>query len=225
MLADGRKAINQSWDKICRLPRLVHAKARISAKNFVYGHLALVYGIICARHRHISTSNLLERPKMTRLAIALVLTTMIAVPAMAQNASQVASVKAGKACPGCNLFQADFDYEDISGKNLTGARIRQSDLSLSTADRTNFSRADLSFANMYGMRATGANFSRANLAQATLVGGYFSGSTFAGANLTSANISGADMAGSRGLTQAQLNTACGDSTTSLPRGLRVPTCR
>jgi uncharacterized protein YjbI with pentapeptide repeats len=173
----------------------------------------------------ILTPNLLERPKMKRLAIALILTTAIAVPTFAQNASQIAAVKAGKSCPGCNLFQADFDYEDISGKNLSGARIRQSDMSLSTADRTNFSRADLSLANMYGVRATGANFARANLSQAVLVGGYFSGSTFAGANMTGANISGAELAGARGLTQAQMNTACGDAETTLPGGLRVAACR
>jgi Pentapeptide repeats (8 copies) len=182
-------------------------------------------GINPASKLGISTPNTLERPKMKRLAIALILTTAVAAPAFAQNAGQIASVKAGKSCAGCNLFQADFDYEDISGKNLAGARIRQSDMSLSTADRTNFSRADLSLANMYGIRATGANFTRANLAQATLVGGYFSGSTFAGANMTGANISGAELAGARGLTQGQLNTACGDAETTLPRGLSVAICR
>jgi uncharacterized protein YjbI with pentapeptide repeats len=172
-----------------------------------------------------STPNLLERPKMKRIAIALLMSAAIAAPAFAQNASQIASVKSGRSCPGCNLFQADFDYEDISGKNLSGARIRQSDMSLSTADRTNFARADLSLANMYGVRATGANFSRANLAQAVLVGGYFSGSNFSGANLTGTNISGAELAGAHGLTQRQLNTACGDAETTLPRGLTVATCR
>jgi uncharacterized protein YjbI with pentapeptide repeats len=172
-----------------------------------------------------STPNLLERPKMKRLAIALLISAAVAAPAFAQNASQIASVKAGRSCPGCNLFQADFDYEDISGKNLSGARIRQSDMSLSTADRANFSRADLSLANMYGIRATGTNFARANLAQAVLVGGYFTGSNFAGANLTGTNISGAEMANARGLTQGQLNSACGDAETTLPRGLRVAACQ
>jgi uncharacterized protein YjbI with pentapeptide repeats len=185
----------------------------------------LACGMYPARRLRNSTPNLLERPKMKRIAIALLISAAIAAPAFAQNASQIAAVKSGKSCPGCNLFQADFDYEDISGKNLAGARIRQSDMSLSTADRTNFSRADLSLANLYGARATGANFSRANLTQAVLVGGYFSGSNFAGANLTGANISGAEMSGARGLTQGQLNSACGDAETTLPHGLRVATCR
>jgi uncharacterized protein YjbI with pentapeptide repeats len=58
-----------------------------------------------------------------------------------------------------------------------------------------------------------------------LVGGYFSSSNFAGANLANANLSGAELAGARGLTQAQLNKACGDAETTLPRGLTVPTCQ
>lgn len=161
---------------------------------------------------------------MKQLALTLVATCLVALPAMAQNASQIAQVKAGRSCPSCNLFQADFDYEDISRRNLAGSRLRQSDLSLSTAEYTNFSRADLSIANMYGMRATGANFARANLSQASMVGGYFSSANFAGAVLTGANLSGAEAAGARGLTQGQLNGACGDATTELPRGLHIAPC-
>lgn len=164
--------------------------------------------------------------KHAALAAALAgLVASFALPALAQNASQIASVKERRSCPGCNLFQADLDYENISGLNLSGARLRQSDMSLATADRTNFSRANLSLANMYGIRATGANFARADLTQAVLVGGYFSSANFAGANLSGANLSGAELAGARGLTQGQLNSACGDASTELPRGLTVPACR
>jgi len=167
----------------------------------------------------------LECLKMKQLAYTLLATCLVAIPALAQNASQIAQVKAGRSCPSCNLFQADFDYEDISRRNLSGSRLRQSDLSLSTAEYTNFSRADLSIANMYGIRATGANFSRANLSQASLVGGYFSGANFSGASLNGANLSGAEAANARGLTQRQLDGACGDEATELPRGLRIAACR
>jgi uncharacterized protein YjbI with pentapeptide repeats len=165
---------------------------------------------------------------MKRLAIAsslIAFAALAAAPALAQNAAQIEAVKRGASCAGCNLFQADFDYENIGGRNLSGARLRQSDMSLATADRTNFARADLSIANLYGIRATGANFSRANLNRTVLVGGSFDGANFAGANLAEANISGAEMSRARGLTQAQLSRACGDATTLLPRGLTVPTCR
>lgn len=146
-------------------------------------------------------------------------------PAMAQNAAQIESVKKGKSCAGCNLFQADLDYEDISHKNFSKSRLRQSDMSLSTADYTNFAGADLSITNMYGLRATGANFSGANLERAAMVGGYFNGANFAGANLTAADLSGAELKTAKGLTQAQLNKACGDQTTFLPKGLRIPACK
>jgi uncharacterized protein YjbI with pentapeptide repeats len=167
----------------------------------------------------------LERPKMKRLAIAILVAVACGTSAFAQNAGQIASVQAGKSCAKCNLFQADLSYSDLSRKTFAGARLRQSELSLATADGTNFARTDLSIANLYGVRATGANFAGANLERAVLVGGYFSSSNFAGANLAESNLSGAELAGARGLTQAQLNKACGDAETTLPRGLTVPACK
>ena len=166
----------------------------------------------------------LERPKMKRLAIAIVVAAVCSTSVFAQNAGQIASVQAGKSCAKCNLFQADLSYSDLSRKTYAGARLRQSEMSLATADGTNFSHADLSIASLYGVRATGANFTGANLERAVLVGGYFSRSNFAGANLAETNLSGAELAGARGLTQAQLDKACGDTETTLPRGLTVRGC-
>ena len=162
---------------------------------------------------------------MKRLAIAIVVAAVCGTSVFAQNAGQIASAQAGKSCAKCNLFQADLSYSDLSRKTFTGARLRQSEMSLVTADGTNFSRTDLSLANLYGVRATEANFAGANLERAVLVGGYFSSANFAGANLADANLSGAELAGARGLTQAQLNKACGDTETTLPRGLSIPVCR
>ncbi|GBF57312.1 secreted effector protein PipB2 [Candidatus Phycosocius bacilliformis] len=162
---------------------------------------------------------------MKRLSLALLAAVAVSAPALAQNAAQIDRVKGGQSCSGCNLFQADLSYSDLSRRNFSGSRLRQSEMSLATADGANFSRADLSIANLYGVRATGASFARTNLERAVLVGGYFSGANFAGANLTGANLSGAEMAGARGLTQTQLSKACGDATTTLPRGLSVPACQ
>ena len=44
------------------------------------------------------------------------------------------------------------------------------------------------------------------------------------ANLEGANFSGAEMDRAQGLTQSQLNRACGDASTRLPPGLRLPPC-
>lgn len=158
------------------------------------------------------------------LAVALLVLTGAA-PALAQNAGQISSVKRGAHCPRCNLFQADLSGAVLKGKNLAGARLRQADLSLAEMNRTNFAGGDLRDVNFYGGVFGGANFSRANLTNASLVGAYLQGAKFQGAILVGANISGAEFDHALGLTQAQLNRACGDGSTRLPRGLSVPRCR
>jgi len=156
------------------------------------------------------------------IAAGLALTAPIAI---AQSAADITKATAGQSCTDCNLFQADMSYSQIHGVSFAGARLRQSNLTLATMDRVTFDRANMSISNLYGGRFTGASFENADLSRAILVGGSFDGADFSGANLTEANISGAEMAKSRGLTQSQLNTACGDSYTQLPTGLSVQQCR
>lgn len=143
----------------------------------------------------------------------------------AERDAIAARVRGGASCAGCDLFQIDLAYQSIAGRNFTDARLRQSDLTVVTADRANFSGANMSLSNLFGARATGANFTDANLTSATLVGGHFGGARFTGAVLTGADLSGAEMADAHGLTQAQLATACGDDTTTLPPGLLISACR
>ena len=66
---------------------------------------------------------------MRRLILLSVTLSALASPAPAQNPAQIARVKAGAACPRCNLFQADLTNADLKGRNLAGARLRQADLS------------------------------------------------------------------------------------------------
>lgn len=133
-------------------------------------------------------------------------------------------VRGGDSCARCDLFQIDLSYQNLGGRDFSGARIRQSDLSLATADRARFHGANMSLANMFGMRASSADFTEANLDHATLVGAYFGGARFTGAVLSGANLSGAELNDATGLTQVQLNAACGDSSTVLPTGLTIPRC-
>jgi uncharacterized protein YjbI with pentapeptide repeats len=135
-----------------------------------------------------------------------------------------ARVRAGASCPDCDLFQIDLSYQDVSGRDFSGSRIRQSNLSVAIADGARFRGANLSLANLFGVRAVRADFTDANLEGATLVGGHFGAARFHGARLDGANLSGAELADALGLTQDQLNTACGDATTTLPSGLTVPNC-
>ena len=62
---------------------------------------------------------------MNRLAIALAasLIAATALPAVAQNASQISRVRGGASCPGCNLFQGDFSGMEVRGLNLASATL------------------------------------------------------------------------------------------------------
>lgn len=161
---------------------------------------------------------------MKQILLALTVSALSAVPALAQNASEIARVQAGQSCSGCNLFQADLAYRDLPGIDVSGARLRQANLSLATMNQASFDRANLTVANLFGARFTGASFRNADLSQAVAVGAHFGGANLSGARLTGTNLSGAELADAHGLTQAQLNTACGDHTTQLPAGLTIPAC-
>ncbi len=133
-------------------------------------------------------------------------------------------VRGGAGCARCDLFQIDLSYQSIAGRNFSDSRIRQADFSLATADGANFNGANLSLTNFFGARLTRADLRDANLEGATLVGAYLGGARMQGAVLTGANLSGAELANAVGLSQAQLNGACGDATTTLPAGMTIRSC-
>lgn len=157
-------------------------------------------------------------------AVIVLAVTAAALPAAAQNAGQIARVRGGASCAGCNLFQGNFSGLQARGLNLGGARLRQADLSLSVMNRTRFSNADLRDVEAYGGVFSSSNFSGANLTNASFVGAYLDGSNFSGATLSGANFAGASLERATGLTQGRLNQACGDEATRLPRGLTIPHC-
>jgi uncharacterized protein YjbI with pentapeptide repeats len=161
---------------------------------------------------------------LTTPAFAQVSDTAGPITNQAERDATAARVRAGASCAACDLFQIDLAYQNIAGRNFAGARIRQADLTIAIADRANFAGANLSLTNMFGMRATRANFTGANLSGASMVGAHLGGARLSGAALTGANASGAEMSDALGLTQEQLNTACGDATTTLPAGMTIPRC-
>jgi uncharacterized protein YjbI with pentapeptide repeats len=146
------------------------------------------------------------------------------VATQAERDANAERVRAGASCARCDLFQIDLAYRSIAGRDFSGARIRQADLSLAVADRARFRGANLSLTNLFGARLTRADLSDANLEGATLVGAYFGGAQLRGAALAGADLSGAELAAATGLTQTQLDAACGDATTTLPAGLRIRAC-
>ncbi|MCS6625047.1 pentapeptide repeat-containing protein [Roseibacterium beibuensis] len=162
------------------------------------------------------------KPILTALLI--VAAAAAALPAAAQNAGQIARVRGGSSCAGCNLFQGNFSGLEARGLNLSGARLRQADLSLSVMNRTRFSNADLRDVEAYGGVFSSASFAGANLSNASFVGAYLDGANFSGATLSGANFAGASLERATGLTQSRLNQACGDEATTLPGGLSIPHC-
>lgn len=164
------------------------------------------------------------RPALMLAVLTLAASAVAGGAAQAQNAGQIARVKAGASCPRCNLFQADFANLNLRGRNLAGARLRQADLSTALAGRARFTGGDLRDLNAYGAVMGGADFARSDLTNATFVGAYLEGANFAGAKLSGVNFSGAEMAHARGLNQGQLAGACGDPSTRLPPGLRLRAC-
>ena len=161
---------------------------------------------------------------LKHIAAFAVFVAVAATPAVAQDAAEIARVQDGQPCEGCNLFQANLAYRTLKNAKVANSRLRQSNLSLAIMDGSDFRNANLSVANLFGARFTGADFTRTNLQDATLVGAHFGGATLIGADLTGANLSGAELDLALGLTQDQLSTACGDSSTRLPEGLSIPQC-
>lgn len=161
---------------------------------------------------------------MKRFTPLALVAALLAGPAAAQNMGQIGSVKSGANCPGCNLFQAKLSGAELEGRTYARSRLRQSDLSLAVMNRANFAGADLRDVNAYGGVFASANFSGANLTNANFVGAHLQGANFRSAILQGANFSGAEMDRATGLTQSQLDHACGDQATRLPRGLSIPPC-
>jgi len=165
------------------------------------------------------------RAMLRQIATLIFIAGLSASPVAAQNANEISRVQNGSSCTGCNLFQAEMSYKDVQKIDLSQSRLRQSNLALGTFDDVDFSGANLSVANLFGARFNRSNFTRADLQSVTAVGTYFGASNFTGADLTNGNFSGADLSIAKGLTQGQLNRACGDSSTLLPKGTTIPRCR
>ncbi len=166
---------------------------------------------------------------MKHMALAVLAVSLFAAPALttqafAQNAAQVDSAQNGASCPRCNLFQADFNNRTLKNKNFAGARLRQSDMGLGIFNGTNFSGADLRDINGAAALFGRVSFAGANLTNANFVGAYLEHANFRGAILTGVNFSGAEMSSATGLTQHQMDETCGDASTQLPAGIRIPVC-
>src|ERR1700748_3560871 len=99
-------------------------------------------------------------------------------------------------CPNCQLQGANLVNTCVKAKDLHGANF----------DGANATLMCMSFANFRGASFRGTNLSAANLAGAKLDGADLTG---AQTNITS--FLGTDLTHVKGLTQIQLDAACGDA--------------
>jgi len=180
---------------------------------------------------------------------ALVLIVTSVGPAAAFKASDVAMLRATRSC-----FKCDFRGVKLAGENHFKANLRETDMTGANLERTYLSQAFLEDAVMHAANLRGANLrfaklqradlSAANLTGAQLIVAWMQGTVLRGAVLDGADLQGADLAGAdltgaslaraklfrtdlrtaRGLTQAQLDRACGDASTRLPAGLTARAC-
>jgi uncharacterized protein YjbI with pentapeptide repeats len=130
--------------------------------------------------------------------------------AVSPNAAAVASIRTGHHdCPHCDLAGADLTNQCVKNGDLEGANF----------DGANLTLMCMSYADFKGATFRGTNLSAANLAHANL-----DGADLTNANLTITSFKGTDLTRTKGLTQHQLDTACGDDATKPPAGLKVKTC-
>ena len=75
-----------------------------------------------------------------------------------------------------------------------------------------------------GCNLSGASFRNTDLSHVNFSGAILQNADLTGAKLSAANISGSDLSTAKGLTQAQLASACGDAATKLPSHFHVRFC-
>ncbi len=141
------------------------------------------------------------------------------------------------------IHRVRFREADLTGSDLTkaqGSRVnfQKANLAGVTLQKSELPRADFSKANLENADLSKAELGRAVFAEADLNGADLSYSNVARANFSEAQlenvdltraytyltrIEGVDLSKTIGLTQEQLELACGDSHTELPNGLERPT--
>jgi uncharacterized protein YjbI with pentapeptide repeats len=130
----------------------------------------------------------------------------------------------GRLLAGARMTNSAFNRSDFSNAVLTRA-----DASGSQFEAADFTAADLTRAKLVDAHCQRAQFGGASLRQADVRGADFRRANFSNAdvsraNFDRANIAGADLRSAEGLTQAQLDRACGDAATRVPRGMQVRRC-
>jgi uncharacterized protein YjbI with pentapeptide repeats len=145
------------------------------------------------------------------LPVLILLALLFLAPARAADPAAVAKIHGGIVdCVGCDFSGADLSNTCVKDHDLHGADFTNADATLMC----------MSFANF-----TGVSFRKTELSGANLAGAKMNGADLTGAKTSITSFLGTDLRAVKGLTQAQLDVACGDAKTLLPPGLHVHTCQ
>ena len=113
----------------------------------------------------------------------------------------------------------DEDELNAQIAQVKKARLSGMNLRYASADGAFLVKADLRDANLQGTNLVGANLQGARLINANLQEANLQFANLKGAYLRLAKLQGANLRYAEGLTQKQLDLACGDEKTRLPRGI------
>lgn len=139
------------------------------------------------------------------------------------RASLAGSKATGARFDRIEAYRADFSNLDATGASFGSAEMQRAKLNNSMLANTDFTKADLGRAQLDGADISGSRFSLANLARADFRGTTSNAALdFDRAFMFLARLEGVDLSTATGITQAQVDIACGDDATVLPAGLTKP---
>jgi len=145
-----------------------------------------------------------------RILLALLVLFSCAASVQAADPAAVAKIHGGIVdCVGC----------DLKGADLTNTCVKEHDLRGADFTGANATLMCMSFANFTGVSFRGTELSGANMAGAKM-----DGADMTGAKTSITSFLGTDLRHVKGLTQKQMDVACGDTKTRLPAGLHIHRC-
>jgi len=135
-------------------------------------------------------------------------------------------------CRECSLQEADLLKADLTEANLEGAILDEAFIAKASLTRANLRGAELAWVNLVSADLTETDLQQATLFRANLEEAILDRARLYGADLRGANLKGASLKGTdlravsifhvSGLTQAQIDSACVDERTRLPKELTPP---
>ena len=120
-------------------------------------------------------------------------------------------------------YRTNFSGIDAEGATFASGELQRSNFANARLVNVNFTKAELGRADFSGADIGGSNFAMSNLARADFSKARFNAPLdFDRSFLFLTRLEGLDLSAAKGLTQWQVDMACGDANTKLPPDIKVP---